>query len=171
MRMGPLKPFIRRVRRHHAVEHATIHILGAKYPKASLAGRSDRGGFYLYGQVDTEDVRQAVHEALRRLADEPELAVHPMCGTNMVVGGLVAGVLSLVAVATMSEERRSKPLLDALPRLILAGTAASVASQPLGPFVQRWLTTLPDTHGIRLKGIRRMRRGRHVVHRVQLEGA
>jgi hypothetical protein len=160
-------PFLQRIRRNHAIEHATIHILGRRYPNQHIAGRSDTRGFYIYGDVRTEDVIAAADEALRVLDEHPEMAIHPMCGTNMVVGGVVAGLLSLAAVQTLPQERRTKPL-EVLPRLILAGTAAMLASQPLGPAVQRRLTTRPVTDGVTVADVERRQHGRHTVHRVLL---
>lgn len=160
---------VRRVRRNHAVEHATIHLLTPRYPSLGLAGRADTKGFFLYGAVDTDAVRETVTEALERLATQPALAVHPRCGTNLVVSGLVAGAASLLAVATMSDSRRRSNLLDVMPRLMLAGTAAAIASQGLGPKVQERLTTLPETEGVTVGKITRTDHGKHVIHRVYLE--
>ena len=56
------------IRRNHALEHATIHLLSARHPHLSLVGRSDTAGFYLFGNVPTELVDEAVHEALSRFA-------------------------------------------------------------------------------------------------------
>ena len=163
-------PVIHRVRRNHAVEHATIHVLAPRCPDIGLAGRADTKGFYLYGRVGTDDVRAAVNAALERLIGEPELAVHPRCGTNLVVSGLVAGLSSLVAVATMPSEQHRSTALDVLPRLLLAGTAAAVASQALGPMVQQRYTTSPQVDGVRVVDIEHHDRGALVYHRVLLAG-
>ncbi len=168
--MGLLEvPFVRRIRRNHAIEHATIHLLARHNPNVHLAGRSDGSGFFLYGNVSSEDVWTAAEEAIQRLRHQPELAVHPLCGTNMVVGGFMAGVMSMAAVATLSAKERSSKPLEALPRLILAGMAAMIASQPLGSALQRRVTTLPEPEGIRVKEVKRVGSGRHVVHRVLLD--
>jgi hypothetical protein len=161
-------PLIQLVRRHHAVEHATIHILSARFPGVTLAGHSDGRGFRLYGDVPTDAVRSAVVEALTRLRTEPQLAVHPNCGTNVVSGGLLTAGMSLAVLATMSKDRRSEHPLEALPRLLMAGTLAFLANQALGPVVQQKLTTLPDPGGLRLADVQVRRRGRHVVQRVVL---
>jgi hypothetical protein len=158
-----------RTRRNHAIEHATIHVLTARSPKQALAGRADRHGFHIYGEVATEEVRSAALEAIDRLKTEPELAVHPFCGTNLVVGGVIAGFTSLLALATLPESRRPARPLDVLPRLMLAGTAAMLASQAVGSRVQEHVTTCPDTTGVRLGGIERHERGRHILHRVAID--
>jgi hypothetical protein len=162
-------PLPRKTRRNHAIEHAAVHVLSGRSPTTSMAGRSDAGGFFLYGNVETDDVRSAVDEAIVRLVDEPELAIHPHCGTNLVVGGLTAGVASVLAVATLSNDRRQQGLWQLVPRFLLAGTAAALASANLGPVVQRRWTTLADSEGVRVKDITRRQRGRHIIHRVELE--
>jgi hypothetical protein len=164
-------PPFRRTRRNHAIEHAAIHILTARFPKLGMAGRSDSGGFYLYGDVDTAAVRSATEEAIERLKLEPELAVHPFCGTNFVVGGMLAGLASLAAMSTVSEERRQRGMLELLPRLMIAGTLAGLASQQIGPLVQTHVTTLPDTDGVSITRIERQTPRGHVVHRVDIADA
>lgn len=158
-------PPLRRTRRNHAIEHAAVHILSGRLPGRSMAGRSDSGGFYLFGDLPTDAVRGAVEEALARLPDEPGLAIHPNCGTNMVVGGLIAGAVATLAAATLPRSRGGFALL---PRMLLAGTFASVASQPLGPLAQRRFTTLPDVGDARIGSIMRSTRGRLTVHRITI---
>ena len=77
-------PVVARVRRNHALEHATIHVLSQHDRTLRLVGRSSPSGFHIYGQVDTQVLASAVSEALVRLqSGEVELAVHPRCGTNL----------------------------------------------------------------------------------------
>ncbi len=156
---------IQKIRRNHAAEHATIHILSSRIPNLHLAGRADTQGFWLYGDVPTEAVRSAAHEAVARLqAGEAYLAVHPRCGTNLAVAGLLAGLSSLVATAG-----RPQSVLSRLPRILLATTLAVLAAQPLGPVVQERVTTSPNLVGVRVKDVIRQSVGRVTVHRVLLE--
>lgn len=156
---------IERIRRNHAAEHATIHILTSRIPNIAPSGRADHKGFFLYGEVPTEAVRAAVQEALQRLqAGESYLAVHPRCGTNLVMAGILAGLSSLVATAG-----RPQSLFDRVPRMMLATTLAVLAAQPLGPIIQEKVTTSPDLAGVRIGGISRQKLGRMTVHRVLLE--
>jgi hypothetical protein len=161
-------PIARRTRRNHGIEHATVHVLSARLPGTPFAGRSDAAGFFLYGQVDTPVLAEAVDEALRRLVTEPQLAVHPYCGTNLVVSGFTAGLAALAAVATLPPERRRSGPAALLPRFLLAGTAAALASANLGPLVQARWTTSAAPEGVRVRTITRTERGRHVLHRVEL---
>lgn len=156
---------IERIRRNHATEHATIHVLSSRVPSLAVAGRADHKGFFLYGNVPTETIRTAVQDALNRLqAGEAQLAVHPRCGTNLAVAGLLAGLSSLVATAG-----RPQSLLDRLPRMLLATTVAVLAAQPLGPVIQQKVTTSPNLDGVKITGISRQKLGRVTVHRVLLE--
>jgi hypothetical protein len=164
-------PFLRQMQRNHAIEHATVHILSELAPGLALAGRSDSRGFFLYGDVTTQEVRSAVEQALGRLTLEPGLAVHPHCGTNLVVAGVVSAAASLAALWTTSSDERARRPWAVLPRLLLAGTLAAAASQPLGPIVQRCLSTSPDVAGSRVLRITERRRGRHRLHRVDVTHA
>lgn len=150
------------VRRNHALEHATVHLLGRWNPSLKVVGRSTAGGFYLYGQVETAAVARAASEALVELQRDPELAVHPRCGTNLAVTGLIAG---LAAFAADSTRGRSRAM--ALPQVLLASLWGVLAAQPLGTAVQRSITTNPDVAGARIGPIRR-REGKPVTHFVSV---
>jgi len=57
----------------------------ARTHKVSMAGHSNPTGFFLFGELPTEEVRAALNEAYSRLrSGESGLAVHPGCGTNLV---------------------------------------------------------------------------------------
>lgn len=133
--------FIARTRRNHALEHATIHLLNRRYPDKQIVGWSTPQGFYIYGDVSTSAVENAVREASSRLSrGESTLAIHPRCGTNLVTASTLVG---LVAFATMlpggNRSRRAR-----LPLVLLASTLAMLLSQPIGLAVQEYVTT--DAH-------------------------
>jgi hypothetical protein len=87
-------PFVAALRRNHALEHATMHILGQRQPYLNAVARTALDGFYVYGMVDTRALADTASEGLARLqAGETDLAVHPRCGTNLAVAGLLAGLL------------------------------------------------------------------------------
>jgi hypothetical protein len=139
--------FGRRIRQNHALEHATITILSGYVSELRVSARSSSRGFIIFGDVDLGQLRRAVDEALQRLqAGEAELAIHPNCGTNLVVGAL------LLTAGTMLGMTSSRT------RTRIATTAASsvagyVAARPLGQFVQKHVTTLPDLDGVRVSEI------------------
>src|SRR5256885_1340579 len=141
--------FGRRIRQNHALEHATITILSGMIPDLRVSARSSSTGFIIFGDVDLGLLRRAVDEALRRLqAGEAELAIHPNCGTNLVVG------VSLVTLGTLLGMASSQT------RTRVASAAASsvagwMAARPLGEYVQKHFTTLPDLKGVRIGEISR----------------
>ncbi len=158
-------PIIARIRRNHALEHATIHVLSEHEPRRRLMGRTTDHGFYLFGEVGTEEVAAAVSEALARLqGGEYSLAVHPRCGTNLATAGVLAGLSSFVVMSS----GRSKSRLAKLPQIILAATMAVMVAQPLGLSLQKHVTTLPEVEGVTIKEITRQRSGQVVVHHVYL---
>ncbi len=141
--------FGRRIRQNHALEHATITILSGYVPELRVSARSNSRGFIIFGDVDVGQLRRALDEALHRLqAGEAELAIHPNCGTNLVVG------VSLLTVGTLLG------MTSGRTRTRIASTAVSsvagiMAARPLGEFVQKHFTTLPDLQGVRVTAISR----------------
>jgi hypothetical protein len=158
-------PIISRVRRNHGLEHATIHVLSAHHPKLRMAGRATPNGFFLYGDVETEDIAAAADEAIQRmLAGERQLAVHPGCGTNLVTTGLLAGMLSFLSTLTMDKRAR---WYDQLPNMAVAGVAGVALSKPLGPWLQANVTTSADMEGMRVRHIVRSQTGPMTTHFVE----
>ena len=52
-------PIINTTRRNHALEHATMHVLAARYPGVKMAGMSGPAGFVLYADLPTEIITDA----------------------------------------------------------------------------------------------------------------
>jgi len=162
-------PVVDRVRRNHALEHATIHVLSAQKRELRLVGRSTPFGFVLYGDLPTESVAQAAEEALQRLrAGQRELAVHPTCGTNFVAGGLLAGI---GAFAVLTPRRRNLgEWLGRLPLVLLATILGLILGQRLGAALQAQVTTNPHLGDLRIVDVRREERGPLVLHHVRTQG-
>lgn len=151
------------VRRNHAIEHATVHVLTSRNPNIHLVGRADTSGFNIYGQVPTDELMSAANEALGRLQNgEASLAVHPRCGTNLVVAGLLTGVAAALAFGR-------RPTLRRLPDAILATTVAAFLAQPLGMSFQEHVTTSPRAAGARIAGVRQQQMGRVKIQHVDIE--
>ena len=152
------------IRRNHALEHATIAVLANNLGRdVRLVGRATRNGFYLYGDMPTEGVRQAATEALHRLRrGEGHLAISPMCGTNLAVAGILAGLSSLLALGNRSR-------LERIPNVLLASMLAVLAAQPLGRIAQRHVTTHADLSDTELLGIRQGGRGPGRFHKIETQ--
>ena len=156
---------IYRIRRNHALEHATLKILSKKHPGKKLAGYSDIRGFWLFGAVPTDDVQIAIEEALQRLrAGEHGLAVHPTCGTNFAVSGALAGTTAWIGMLGTGNNIRRK--LDRWPLVVVFATMALIFSQPLGPKIQEKVTTCAKPGTLRIVEIIKMERNHMPVHRV-----
>jgi hypothetical protein len=154
---------IARVRRHHAIEHATVTLLTERNPSLRIVGRSDATGFHIYGEVDRAELNDAAQRALARLQNgEHALAIHPRCGTNLVIAGLLTALAAILAIGR-------KPSLDKIPNVILATTIAGLVAQPLGAKFQERVTTSPDARGARIAGIRETQMGQIKVLHVMIE--
>jgi hypothetical protein len=153
---------IQAVRQNHALEHATIHVLTARHPYVRLVGRSTPTGFVIYGPLDTQDVAAGASEALARLQQgESHLAVHPRCGTNLVVTSVLAGTAAFSAGLGRSRSR-----LERLPLALAGATLAAIVAQPLAHVVQETITTTPEVEDIHIDSITRQERGKLVSHKV-----
>jgi hypothetical protein len=163
-------PWISRVRRNHALEHATMSILSEQHKAHGLVGRSAIGGFYIYGDVPTGDVIAAAQDGLQRLKDgERQMAVHPTCGTNLAVAGILAGVGAFLALGGLARNR-PKNLFASLVRLPMACVAAMAGiflAQPLGPFLQARVTTDADVGDMCIIDVAREQRAGILVHHVR----
>jgi hypothetical protein len=141
---------IRRTRRNHGLEHATIHILTDQVKGVRLAGRSSDSGFVVFGDVPTEALESAVHEALRRMRNgEHRLAIHPNCGTNLVTAG---GLTTLVALAGL-RSTDNKSVMERLPLIMTLMMLAVLFSQPLGMSLQEHFTTEGDPGDLELVSV------------------
>ena len=161
-------PVLSRIRRNHGLEHATVTLLSQRFPASRLAGYSFPGGFFLLGDVPTAEVREVVAQALSRMNNgERTLAVHPNCGTNYAVSGLVAGGLAWLGMAGAKSKRDQ---LERLPLVVTLATLGFIFSAPLGPLVQEYVTTSGDPQGLSIVDIFPIRFGQFSLHRIITQG-
>jgi hypothetical protein len=154
-----------RVRRNHALEHATLQVMAETNPQLRMAGYSDPRGFWLIGEAETADIEAGVRQALDRLnGGESSLAVHPNCGTNLVTTGFLAGAFAWLGM--ISGGRTTRDRLERLPMVISLVTLGMLVAQPLGPYIQAHVTTDAATQGMEIVKIERMKRGDVPLHRV-----
>jgi len=153
-------PFILETRRNHALEHATLHML-ARTHIGSMAGHSNPTGFFLLGNFDTQDVWTAATEALTRLrGGESRLAVHAGCGTNMATTALLAGTFAWLPLRG-TKSTRGRLLLT--PFALILAIIGYNLSRPLGPWLQKYVTTEADMGELQIIDIIPVRKG---VHRI-----
>jgi uncharacterized protein DUF6391 len=160
---------VSRIRRNHGLEHATLHILAERHPNISLAGHSDMGGFWVLGDISTDEVRSAANEGLQRMrGGEHNLAVHPNCGTNFVTAGTFAGIAATIAM--FGAGRRFRDKLERPPLAASLATVALMLAQPIGLKVQEQVTTSGYPDGLEVVDVIPSNRGRIKAHRVVTEG-
>jgi hypothetical protein len=148
-------------RRNHALEHATIHMLSRKYNDKTLAGHSNPTGFFLFGDITLDDIRSAIDEAMTRLrAGEKELAIHPGCGTNLATSMVLPATLAWVP---FQGTRSNRWRLLLIPVAVMFAVFGYVLSKPLGPWLQRNVTTEADLGNLQVMEIVSVGKG---VHRV-----
>jgi len=155
-----LPPYLA-TRRNHALEHATLKILARTYDDKKLAGHSNPTGFYLFGDIAANDIREAISEAMTRLrAGEHELAIHPGCGTNLATSMVLPATFVFVP---MRGARSTRGRLLLLPLAVLLGILGFFLSKPLGPWLQRNITTEADLGNLQVSEVVFVRKG---VHRI-----
>jgi len=153
-------PLILETRRNHALEHATLHVLARKY-HSPMAGHSNPTGFFLLGEIQTDDVTAAATEAMARLnAGESGLAVHEGCGTNLVTAALLPATF---AWAPLRGARSTRWRLFLIPLALAFAVFGYFLSKPLGPWLQKYITTEADLGAMQIVEVRLSRRG---VHRI-----
>lgn len=129
------------VRQVHALEHATVWMLGGTPKRTTyrsvtqdadrFGGLSTEQGFYLFGAVPTAQLDHAVHKALHRLVTgESHLAIHPRCGTNFAVNLTVSAGLAMGSHIVLPK--------DPLSQFLGLGAALTLASQ-VSPAIGDWL--------------------------------
>ena len=162
-------PLFSRIRRNHGLEHASLHVLAKQNPGKPMGGYSDFNGFWLIGELTTEQVRAGVREALARMKNgEHQLAVHPNCGTNFAAAGSLAGFAGLMGMIGVGSRKRDK--LERLPLVATLATLALIAAQPLGLSLQKYVTTCGVPGGLEIVDIYPTQRGRVRVHRILTQG-
>ncbi len=159
-------PALSRIRRNHALEHATIHILSQQFPNRRFIGRSNTQGFFLYGDIPAEVLESAVHEALHRLRHgERQLAIHANCGTNLVTSAILAGAASFLSLMG-SERENLRRRVERLPLAIAATLFALIVSQPIGRSVQQHITTQGDPERLEILSIQRVLNSSNPVYHI-----
>lgn len=147
-------PTVRRVRRNHGLEHATIHLLAQDRSGFKMAGRSDSRGFYLYGAVDSDEIERKVAEALRRMrGGQHELAVHPNCGTNLLTTGTLATLAAMIGFSGTDKDPERR--LERFPTILLVVIGTLIFSPALGMALQRHFTTLGDPGDLEVVSVER----------------
>ena len=159
-----IRDTLRRVRRNHALEHATVTFMLDEGVQGPLGGYSTPWGFIIAGKLSTEQVARIVDNALESLSQgRSELAISPHCGTNMAVAALFSGVLTRLV---LGRERRGR--WKRLPLVLAAVVVGAVLSRPVGNAIQRRFTTLSEMDGLEIISVQKIWPGDEPrLHRVR----
>ena len=165
LNFGPLS----RLRRNHALEHATLNLLMRQNPKLRLAGYTDLRGFWIVGDISTEGLQKAADEGLVRLnRGEAALAIHQNCGTNFAATGFLAGTAGWIGMLGVGEGFKKK--INRLPIVVTLVTLTLIISQPIGPLIQTRVTTTPVMGDLKIMEITRFYRRGLPMHRIITKG-
>lgn len=135
-----------RLRRNHALEHATLHVMAEHREPPMVDGMAVRAGFVLRGWIDPHRILAAAAEGLRRLQQgETSLAWHRRCGTSLGTAELL--IWLALAAALLFAGRLSAPAVLVIPAL------AWLAGPWVGQAVQRYLTTSADVGRLEVRGL------------------
>lgn len=146
LRWGPFGA----VRRNHALEHATVHVLQEQFQRLRVSGLSTERGFVLIGDIPTAATEKAAFEALNRLrAGQHQLAIHPQCGTNFVVQGILCTMVGFFGFAGIGW-RRAFIRLNQVSILMLL---AALFSPLLGMTAQSHITTDSQVGALRITSV------------------
>ncbi|QTX33452.1 hypothetical protein KAR29_06175 [Aminithiophilus ramosus] len=135
------------VRRNHALEHATAHVLEESLGRPlPLSGYAVEEGFFVDGPFSPPMVLAAAREALARLqGGEVSLALHRRCGTTVIVVNLLASAAFLLLLGVTGRIS----FLSVVVALLVANGIGPL----LSPFVQRHLTTDASVAGMEILGV------------------
>lgn len=134
-------PIVKRTRRNHGLEHATVHILSKRIKNVPMMGRSSDRGFVLFADVPEADVESAVREALRRMkGGEHSLAIHPGCGTSRLTTGFLTSVVAIVGLTGATW----RTAFNRLPLMMVMMMVTALVSEPVGLSLQKYFTTEGD---------------------------
>ncbi|HPT65126.1 MAG: DUF6391 domain-containing protein [Acetomicrobium sp.] len=138
--------FNKKVRRNHALEHATVNVIEERYGPSNIAGMAYEDGFTLKGTLDPYLALAAAREGLYRMSrGERKLAVHPRCGTTIVVTNTLSAIV-FVGLLIITKHL-------SLVSILLAILCAHVFGAFFSKIVQYYVTTSQDVRGMTIEGV------------------
>ncbi|MBM7623309.1 DUF6391 domain-containing protein [Sporohalobacter salinus] len=136
-----------KLRRNHALEHATINVLEESYGHQHLSGLAKENGFLIQGAINPIVLQQAAEEGLHRLkAGETDLVIHDRCGTSLMMGNLISALIFFGLLLSTGNFTIIYVLIAVIFSRLLGPT--------IGKYAQKLLTTSPDVEGMVIDGIR-----------------
>ena len=163
-----MSSLISRTRRNHGLEHATLNLLAKTHPGKPFAGHSDTGGFWILGEIPTDDLDQTITDALEKLrSGQSSLAIHQNCGTNLLVSGFASGLAGAAGLIGVGKRPRDK--FERIPVITALSVLALIVSRPLGPIIQKNLTTSGTPGALKVVSITKQSLNGISAHRVKTQ--
>ena len=163
-----MSSLISRTRRNHGLEHATLNLLAKTHPRKPFAGHSDTGGFWILGEIPTDELNQTITDALDKLrSGQSSLAIHQNCGTNLLVSGFASGLAGAAGLIGVGKRPRDK--FERIPIITALSVLALIVSRPLGPIIQKNLTTSGTPGPLKVISITKQSLNGVSAHRVKTQ--
>lgn len=163
-----MSSLISRTRRNHGLEHATLNLLAKTHPRKPFAGHSDTGGFWILGDIPTDELNQTITDALEKLrSGQSSLAIHQNCGTNLLVSGFASGLAGAAGLIGVGKRPRDK--FERIPIITALSVLALIVSRPLGPIIQKNLTTSGTPGPLKVISITKQSLNGVSAHRVKTQ--
>lgn len=134
----------RKLRKNHALEHATISVLEEKYGRKNIfSGYARENGFYIFGSVDPDLLLASAIEGKERLlSGEKDLAIHERCGTSIAVAGFLTFILFIfLLIITHSIN---------FFLLIFAFIIGQIVGPIFGKFIQKYFTVDTNVEDVKI---------------------
>lgn len=143
-----------RVKRNHALEHATIHCLAAKSGRR-FSGRAAPNGFRIRGRASRAEITAAfnlVRDAVTR--GDPLPCVTPRCGSNLVTAyALSMTLLLFVAIWILAF---APPLATRAGALVFVVMTFALLRHPIGNAIQRRFFLAEDFTEVAARDVRKI---------------
>jgi hypothetical protein len=150
------------------LEHATLNLLAKTHPRKPFAGHSDTGGFWILGDIPTDELNQTITDALDKLrSGQSSLAIHQNCGTNLLVSGFASGLAGAAGLIGVGKRPRDK--FERIPIITALSVLALILSRPLGPIIQKNLTTSGTPGPLKVISITKQSLNGVTAHRVKTQ--
>lgn len=136
----------RKMRRNHALEHATINVIEQRYGRTSLVGMPATDGFSLRGRVSPQIITTASQEAIRRLRrGEKHLAISRRCPTSLVAAQLGMALLATAVLLALQQ--------FSAPYFLVVLLASALLGPTVSPYLQRLLLVDPKVEVLGIRDV------------------
>ncbi len=138
-----------RLRKNHALCHATLNILEEEGISARPKGMAQEVGFYVNlpeGIMSPDAIMEAAQRGRKRvLSGDHALMVHRGCATANMTSGFM---LFLIMLVLMFFLRFFSPFA-----VVIAAVVSYLFAAPFSPLVQKWFFVTPELSDIEITGV------------------